>query len=210
MHLHSLVHGGAESLASMAAKPLPHYWTQLEMRDVVCAPAHIAMMAHHMVVILNEIRLPVALRASPPLVETRPATSQRPSIHCHEPPSGGTGDVQHIDRLLSDDERNLALILQKFNDIPSISVTQAGQACRRLKGNQPAIARVFALAEQLGLGRIEGAPAPAREASERRGGLTRMRCVSFGMTSPCLRNCERHSTSQQEAPPALVRSQPWS
>ena len=157
----NLATGDLVTLQALSAQSLPLEWTVIRTPSVMAAPAHLAMMAHNMVVMLNELLLPPHLRASPPLAD-RPRVRRGVSV-VHDEGAGVLGEGAPADEPdvapLTEEEKGLAKILQKYGTQRTITVTQAGLAHRPLKGHQNLVARVFRLAAQLNLGQVEGVEA---------------------------------------------------
>ena len=86
--LRALITGDQEVLEKLIQEPVDADWFNVGAAAMATGPAHLYMMAHHMTVIRNEMRLPPHLQASPPdepPSQTRPAGEEK---HCQ--PTGRT------------------------------------------------------------------------------------------------------------------------
>ena len=122
---------------------------------VLSAPEHISYMMQSMLVIFNEMRLPLSQRSGGECIAVESAGRRR-HRNLEIEPSGPALSP------MTADQESLAVLLQRYQDRDVITVTDVNATLTKRSGfrnNQAAICRLFDLAVQHGAGLRVGQPA---------------------------------------------------
>ena len=150
-HLPLLRAGDPDYLAALAQQPLD-FLRQIAPQHILAGPEHIHFMLRNMVTLHNEMRLPLHERAGPQTLDDRGSRPARQPRACARSQAGQLNPM-------SDDDKALAILLQKCQHQQYITVTQANTAIPArfgFRSNRDGLERLFDLAARYGAGQREG------------------------------------------------------